>query len=69
MKNKKNCPKCHSDNIKAVDYLGIKCIICRNCGFDETKQYEVYPEGKTSQKAKARHSPYKAGGPRRTSKK
>lgn len=68
MRNKKSCPKCYSDNIKTVDYLGIKCIICENCGFDQTRQYEVYPEQKTSQKEKARHSPYKAGGPQRAIK-
>ena len=64
----KNCPKCNSGNIKLVDYLGVKCVICKNCGFDETSQFEVYPEQKTSQKEKARHTPYKAGGSRRSQK-
>lgn len=65
----KKCPKCGSASIKIYNYLDIKAIECNNCGFDERSQYEVYPEGNTSQKAKARHSPYKAGGPRRASKK
>ena len=60
MKNK--CPKCKSSNVKIVDYMDIKCIVCKNCGYDETKQYDVYPEEKTSQKEKGRYSPYKAGG-------
>jgi len=68
MKNKKPCPKCSSDNVKIADYLGIKCVICENCGFDEKSQYEVYPEGKKSQKAKSRYTPYKAGGHKRASK-
>lgn len=46
--------------------MGVKCIVCNNCGFDESKQYDVYPEGKTSQKEKGRYTPYKAGGFKRT---
>ena len=68
MKNKNNCPKCNSNNIKVTNYLGIKCIVCKNCGYDDTKQYEVYPEEKVSQKAKARYTPYKTGGHKRTKK-
>ncbi len=49
-----------------VDYLSVKCIVCGNCGYDETKQYDVYPEEKTSQKEKGRYTPYKAGGFKRT---
>jgi len=64
----KNCPKCNSDKVKLVDYLGVKCIVCKKCGYDETKQLEVYPEEKTSQKEKGRHSPYKTGGHNRTIK-
>lgn len=68
MKNKKSCPKCSSNNVKIADYLGVKCLICKNCGFDQTSQYEVYPEQKTSQKAKAGYTPYKAGGHKRAGK-
>lgn len=66
MPNKKSCPKCKSDKIKIVSYMGIKCIICSKCGFDESLEYEVYPEEKKSQKAKGRYNVYKAGGPKRT---
>jgi Zn ribbon nucleic-acid-binding protein len=63
------CPKCGSKNIKFYSYLGIKTIKCSNCGFDESSAYEVYPEQKTSQKAKGKYSPYKTGGSQRTRKK
>lgn len=61
-----SCPKCKSDKVKLVLYRGIKCFLCKNCGFDERDVYEQYPESRSSQKAKARYTPYKAGGPRRT---
>ena len=56
------CPKCKSGNVEVSEYMGVKCIICNDCGYDESQQYEVYPEEKGSQKEKSRHSPYKAGG-------
>lgn len=63
------CPKCGSKDIKLISYLGIKAIKCKNCGFDESSVYEVYPEQKTSQKAKGRYTVYKKGGSQRTRKK
>jgi len=66
MQNK--CPKCKSNNIKVIDYIGTKCIICKDCGFDESKQFDVFPEQKVSQKEKSRHTPYKIGGHKRTKK-
>jgi len=62
---KKTCPKCSSKNIKTIDYMGAKCIVCNNCGYDESSIYEVYPEQKKSAKEKASYTPYKTGGPRR----
>ena len=62
------CPKCSSENIKFSIYLGIKALKCKNCGFDESSVYEVYPEQKTSQKAKGNYTPYKTGGSKRTRK-
>ena len=64
----KKCPKCGSENIKVVKYLGIKTIKCNACGFDESSVYDVHHEQKTSQKAKGRYNVYKAGGSRRTRK-
>ena len=68
MKNKKICPKCGSNKIKLINYMGVKCVVCSDCGFDESKQYEVFPEDKKSQKAKGRYTPYKVGGFKRTKK-
>ena len=62
MKIKKSCPKCNSSNVKIIDYLGVKCVKCNNCGYDESRQYDVYPEEKASQKEKGSYTPYKAGG-------
>ena len=56
------CPKCGSKDIKVYQYLGIKTIKCKICGFDESAIYEVYPEQKTSQKAKGKYAVYKTGG-------
>ena len=66
MKIKNKCPKCKSSNIKLISYRDIKCIVCKDCSFDESKEYEVYPEEKVSQKEKGRYTPYKAGGFKRT---
>ena len=63
------CPKCGSRNVNIYNYLGIDTIKCDNCGFDESSVYEVFPEQKTSQKAKGSYSVYKKGGSRRTAKK
>ena len=68
MKIKKNCPKCKSDNVKIINYMDIKCVVCNECGYDESKQYEVFPEEKKSQKAKGRYTPYKVGGFKRVRK-
>jgi len=62
-----SCPQCKSSKIKIVNYMGIKCIVCGNCEYDESKQYEVFPEEKKSQKAKGRYTPYKTGGFKRVS--
>ena len=68
MKKNKACPKCSSENIKIINYMGVKCIICDKCGYDETSLYEVYPGQKTSNTEKMSYSPYKAGGPKRARK-
>ena len=63
---KNKCPQCKSNNVKIINYIGVKCVVCGNCGFDESKQYEVFPEEKKSQKVKGRYNIYKVGGPKRT---
>lgn len=65
----RKCPKCNSKDIKLLSYLGINVIKCSKCGFDERVVYDVYPEQKTSQKAKGKYSVYKTGGTRRAVKK
>jgi len=59
---KGKCPKCGSSDVNVTNYLGVKCVICDNCHYDQAKDYEVYGENKPSQKAKGSYSPYKAGG-------
>ena len=63
---KSKCPECNSNNAETVNYIGISCIVCKNCGYDESRQYDVFPEQKTSQKAKGKYLIYKTGGHRRT---
>lgn len=64
----KSCPKCKSKQIRFVDYLGIRCIVCTKCGYDERDIYEDELGEKTSQKARGRYTPYKTGGSRRSQK-
>jgi len=61
----KRCPKCLSDDIKEIDYMGTKMILCRNCGYDERDMHDVFAEGRVNQKAKKEFSPYKTGGKNR----
>lgn len=68
MNSKKTCPKCGSTKTHREKYLDLECLQCESCGYDETAQYEVYPEKKGSQKAKGRYTPYKVGGGKRTIK-
>ena len=63
------CPKCGTKDVKLLSYLGINVMKCSKCGFDERVVYDVYPEQKTSQKAKGNYSPYKTGGSQRARKK
>lgn len=59
------CPFCRSENVKVVDYLGAKCIICKSCDYDERLNYDIVPEENTSQREKGRYNVYKAGGHQR----
>ncbi len=65
------CPVCSSKNFKIGkdDVLG-EFIICKNCGFDESSEYdEDYGDERSRQKGKSSFSPYKTGGGRRSAKK
>ncbi len=66
----KHCPVCSSGNTEELAIKKSKFLICNECGYDESEEIlEVYPEQKTSQKGKLKHSPYKRGGSQRTIKK
>lgn len=62
------CPQCGSENIEYYKFMGANCIKCKDCGFDEADELELYPEERGSQKAKGGFSPYKTGGGRRSVK-
>ena len=59
------CPKCKSGNIRVVDYIGTKCVVCRDCMFDERNIYDVTYEERKAPKVKA---VFKTGGHLRTRK-
>lgn len=63
---KKSCPKCDSTRIHSENYMDIDVLVCDTCGYDESSLYDIYPEQKTSQKAKGQFTPYKTGGGKRT---
>ena len=64
----KRCPRCGSKDVKVVDYLGAKVLVCNKCGYDERVGLEVFPEQRETQREKRRFSPYKAGGRGRAEK-
>jgi Zn ribbon nucleic-acid-binding protein len=63
---KTKCPKCHSDKIKLEDYMGVECIICNDCNYNQIDELNIIAEDKVSQKEKGRYTPYKTGGGKRT---
>ena len=62
------CPKCDSNHIDYVDEQGIKVLICLDCGYDESEEYEITAEEKSNQKAKGSYTRYKTGGGKRSGK-
>lgn len=62
----KKCPQCGSSEV--IEYEDdITFLVCKSCGYDELQQGTVAGE-RTSQREKARFSPYKTGGKGRTRK-
>ena len=59
------CPRCGSLKIQVLEAEDLFFVKCRSCGYDELGA-EVLPEQRTSQREKARYSPYKTGGKGRT---
>ncbi|MEE9525963.1 MAG: hypothetical protein V3V78_05145 [Candidatus Woesearchaeota archaeon] len=62
----KQCAKCGSTKIKMVEFMGSKMYFCSECGYDERDEASMVPEDRNTQREKTRHSPYKAGGGKRT---
>lgn len=61
------CPECGSKDIEIKQKKGVKYIICTECEYDESMDYDQsYPDEKTSA---GRGSPYKRGGAQRVVKK
>lgn len=56
------CPKCGSEDTGKKEYMGVSCLFCRKCGYDESLELDSVPGSRGSQKAKSGFSPYKAGG-------
>ena len=59
------CPKCKSENIRVVDYMGVKCVICKGCKYDERDVYDVHFQERSAPKVKV---VFKVGGHLRTKK-
>jgi len=59
----KKCPKCGSGHVDAVEEQGVLCIICLNCGYDESEELNA-----VSQEEEKEYKAMKTGGPRRTQK-
>tara|TARA_Y100000310_G_C20354436_1_gene655957 strand:+ start:369 stop:572 length:204 start_codon:yes stop_codon:yes gene_type:complete len=65
---KQRCPKCGSDNIKLYEE-DLPFIKCNDCEYDELATEPLPSDPRKSQREKARYSPYKSGGSRRSQKK
>jgi len=68
MEQKKYCPQCKTDNIKFVEYMGVQCLVCNQCGYDERETYDVHPGERQTQREKTKFTPYRTGGGKRTLK-
>jgi len=64
MSNK--CPKCKSEKVDSVEYMGTSMLVCQECGYDERDTYDEVPGQRNTQREKTKHSPYKTGGGKRT---
>lgn len=53
------CPKCKSTDVTVHEDEGLSFVTCNSCDYDELEEF--YPSERTSQREKARYSPYKAG--------
>jgi len=65
MTKKIKCPKCGSEEAEQFNYLGVLCIRCYDCKYDESEVYDI--EVTEDHKAGGKGgSPYKRGGGKRS---
>ena len=64
----KICPVCKSTNVKEVEYMGVKCLVCNKCSYDERDTLDVYPGERNTQREKGKFTPYRVGGGQRVRK-
>ena len=62
----KKCPKCGSNHIEIEGDDFFCYLVCMECGFDESEEYEAEEGNRKSKGGKS--SPYKRGGAVRTQK-
>jgi len=60
------CPKCGSTNVKLEGDDKFSFLVCLDCGYDESMEYESDPRDRKSKSGGG--SPYKRGGALRTQK-
>lgn len=60
-----NCPKCKSSDVAVLEEEDLLFIECNKCGYNDLEDIENLSE-RTSQREKAKHTPYKTGGKNRT---
>ncbi|MDP3990442.1 MAG: hypothetical protein Q8Q01_04525 [archaeon] len=60
-----NCPKCKSTDVTVLEEDDLLFIECNKCGYSDLEDIENLNK-KTSQREKAKYSPYKTGGKNRT---
>ena len=58
----RKCPKCGSEDIKIIDYMGAKVIVCNKCKYDETDELAITPGQRETQREKRKYSHYRSGG-------
>ena len=65
----KPCPVCGSSNTVIKEENGLSYLVCKQCHFNEGEDWdEAYPEQRSNQREKGKHTPYKRGGGQRTRK-
>ena len=55
------CPRCDSEKIRIVNYMGTNVRICKDCGYDEREELDTVPEERNTQREKRKFTPYRSG--------